>query len=285
VAPGQWRVAFDAAYGTFTASHVAECPDVAPECATQFIPPHMHRVRVGLTHYEMEAEYGLRPRMQLSLRLPYDVKDIRVRYTTLAGAPFVPPYGDIHHRTETLTGISDPSLMLDLSPAPHWQLGFGTTFPIGHTTEDPVRLGKEGLEHEHTQFGSGTFNPKLSVQWLRPGRVALFGRAEGRFTLYESSGGYRAPQSLVWTVGPSFRAGRVSIDPRLNGQFQGRARWHGEVDEGSGFHNGGVRLGLSVPVGSFVVAPGVYHELWSHGFDGQTFRQGTTWNLAVSRSY
>jgi hypothetical protein len=282
VAPGRWRVSFDAAYGAFSTSHVAECPDVAPECATQLIPPHMHRAKVGVTHSELEAVYGLREQMQLALRLPYDVKDIRIRYTTLEGGPFTPPYGDIHHRTETLRGLGDPSLMLDWSPSPGWQLGFGTTFPAGDVTEDPVRLGKEGLKHEHTQFGTGTFNPKLAVQFYR---ARLFARAEGRLTAYESSGGYRAPNTFVLSVGPSLRAGRISIDPRINAQYQGRARWHGEADEGSGFHNGGLRLQLGVPVGSMTLAPGVYRELWSHGFDGQSFRQGTTWSLAVSRGF
>ena len=32
------RVTLTAAEGTFLTSHVAECPDVAPECATTFIP-------------------------------------------------------------------------------------------------------------------------------------------------------------------------------------------------------------------------------------------------------
>lgn len=282
MAAGQWRVAFDAAYGTFTTSHVAECPDVAPECATQVIPPHMHHARVAVTHSELDASYGLGRQLQLSVRVPYDSKDIRIRYTTLEGAPFTPPYGDIHHRTETLSGISDPSLMLDWSPSPGWQLGAGTTFPIGHVTEDPVRLGKEGLTHEHTQFGSGTFNPTLAVQWSGAHFAA---RAEGRLTVYESSGGYRAPNTFLLSAGPSLRAGRIAIEPRINAQYQGRARWHGEADEGSGFHNGGVRLQLGVPLGAVTVAPGVYRELWSHGFDGQTFRQSTTWSVSLGRVF
>jgi len=92
----------DTAHGAFNTTHVAECPDVAPECATETIPPHLHKVRLGVTHYEVSADYGLRNNMQLSLRLPYDIKAQRVHYATLSGAPYVPPYGDIHHRTETL---------------------------------------------------------------------------------------------------------------------------------------------------------------------------------------
>ena len=258
---------------------------MAPECATEFIPPHMHHVRLALAHSELSVERGIRNNMQLSLRLPYDVKDMHVRYTTLDGAPFLPPYGDIHHRTETLRGVSDATLLLDWSPKSQWIFGFGSTLPIGHTVPDPVRLGRLGLKHEHIQFGSGTFEPIVAAQWLRPGKVMLFARAEGRFGLYENGQGFRAPNTLVWAVGPSLSVGRFSIDPRLNGQYQTLARWSGVVDEGSGFQNGGARLQVSIPYRSLVVAPGVYRELWSHGFQGQTFRQGTTWSFTVSRQF
>ncbi len=169
--------------------------------------------------------------MELSLRLPYDVKAMKVRYTTLDGAPFTPPYGDIHHRTETLRGLSDPSLDLDVAAGDQWTLALGTTLPAGHIVPDPIVLGREGKTHEHIQFG------------------------------------------------------RVTIDPRLNGQFQTLGRWSGVVDEGTGFRNGGARLQVSMPLGSMVVAPSVYRELWTHGSADQTFRQRTTWALSLSRVY
>ena len=81
---------------------------MAPECATTFIPPHKHVVTLGLTHLELNASYGLGHGTKFTLRMPYDVKAMHVRYTTLTGEPFVPPYGDIHHRTETLVGPATP---------------------------------------------------------------------------------------------------------------------------------------------------------------------------------
>ena len=77
----------------------------------------------------------------------------------------------------------------------------------------------------------------------------------------------------------------LHIDPRLNGQFQTLGRWSGEVDEGTGFRNAGARLQISMPLGSVVVAPSIYRELWTHGSAGQTFRQRTTWAVALSRVY
>lgn len=220
--------------------------------------------------------------MQLSLRLPYDVKAMRVRYTTLDNAPFTPPYGDIHHRTETLRGISDPSLTLEYSPRENWVVGFGTTMPFGHIEPDPIALGEGGKKHEHIQFGSGTFEPILSAQFANDRFVA---RGEAKLSLYENREGFRAPSTFVWSIGPTFRAGAFSIDPRLNGQRQTIGRWSGEADEGSGFDNGGVRLQLSMPAGAFTIAPSVYRELWSRGLEDETFRQGTTWGVAIIRTF
>ncbi|HEY8132424.1 MAG TPA: hypothetical protein VII12_11075 [Thermoanaerobaculia bacterium] len=245
----------------------------------------MHHVRLALTHWEMTIDRGLSNHMQISLRLPYDIKEMRVRYTTLDGAPFVPPYGDIHHRNETLRGISDGSLMLDWSPQSQWLFGLGTTLPLGHTVPDPVALGRLGLKHEHIQFGSGTLQPILAAQWSKTGTVPLFARVEGRLSLYENGNGYRAPNTFTWTAGPSFGLGRFWLAPSVSGQYQTVGRWNGAIDEGSGFQNGGIQLQFSAPISAYVVSPGVYRELWSRGFQEQTFRQGTTWSLNVSRRF
>lgn len=283
VAPGAWRATAGFAYGDFFTSHVATCPDVAPvECAAGVIPPHMHHVRLALSHSELTVERGLTPQTELSLRLPYDIKEMRVGYTTLNGAPFTPPYGDIHHRNETLRGVSDATLMLMWSPQSAWLFGAGTTLPIGHTVPDPVALGQLGLRHEHIQFGSGTFQPTVTAQW-RNARV--FARLDDRLSLYRSSKGYRPPNTATWVAGATIRVARLSFAPSLTGQYQTIGRWHGEVDEGSGFQNGGAQLQVAARAGAILFMPGVYRQLWSHGFGGQTFRQGTTWSLSVMRSF
>src|SRR5438046_1188753 len=136
-APGTWRTTFGVAYGNFFTSYVATCPDVAPvECAAGIIPPHMHHVRLALSHSDLTIDHGLGGRTQLSLRLPYDIKEMRVRYSTLDGGPFVPPYGDIHHRNETLRGVSDGALVLGWSPHASWRLGSGTTLLVGTPVSD-----------------------------------------------------------------------------------------------------------------------------------------------------
>ena len=249
-----------------------------------FIAPHQHNVTLGLTHYELDASYGLRDGMQLSLRLPYDVKEMEVVYTTLDGRPFNPPYGDIHHRTETLRGITDPRVMFDYEVRKGWIVGLGTTLPFGRIERDPVAAGREGREHQHIQFGTGVLMPTLSLQWLRPGAVTLFARGEAKLGLMENREGFQPPTTLLGAIGPSFRAGRVTIDPRVNAQYQTIGRWNGEVDEGTGFHNGGITLQLSIPWRDVTISPSVYRELWSHGHHhGESFAQ--EWTFGVSARF
>ncbi|HVT44980.1 MAG TPA: hypothetical protein VMT00_11360 [Thermoanaerobaculia bacterium] len=247
-------------------------------------------MQVELFHTSLLVDYGLRNGMQLSLRVPYDRKDIDVRYTTLDGGTFDPPYGDIHHRSERLSGVSDAELFFIVQPArwdgARWRLaaGGGVTLPIGATEEDPVRLGREGREHQHIQFGSGTVDPKLLVQASR--RLAwgeLGGSVSGRFPLYESSEGFRGPVTIDWSLGPAIAIGTTTLMPQLIGRYQTRARWNGEYDEGTGFVNSGVAARLAIPLLGFVLIPGVYTEVWSHGFEDETFEQGTTWSLSVAR--
>jgi hypothetical protein len=262
---------------------------VAPECATTTIPPHVHRAAVELTHAETTIAYGLREQVQVSLRLPYDVKAMQIGYETLDGAPFTPPYGDIHHRTQTLRGISDPTVHVDWMPRRGWTFGAGLSLPIGDTVENPIVLGREGKEHQHIQFGSGTFRPTLSAQWSSPprGRTTLFARGDARLSLYENDEGFRAANNFLWSFGPSIRIAGMTVDPRVQGQHQTLGRWNGEPDEGDGFTNAGVRLQLSLPpYRGISIAPGVYRELYSKGLHhDEKFRQGTTWSVSMARSF
>jgi hypothetical protein len=240
-------------------------------------------VRLTLTHAELDATYGLRAGMALSLRVPYDMKDQRVRYTTLTGAPFTPPYGDIHHRTETLRGFADGDLLLLWQLARDWRFGIGTTLPFGNTVHDPVELGREGLKHEHIQFGSGVFSPEAEIAFQTP-RVSAI--VQATIPITENSEGFRAPKNFRWSAGPSFNIARVRATLTAAGQYQTIGRWHGETDEGTGFSNGGVRLQVAIPaLRGITITPSVYRELYSHGFNDETFSQGTTAGLTFTRTF
>lgn len=266
---------------------------VAPECQTLVIPDHRHRVDVEIVRTELNVDYGLRDRVQLSLRLPYERKDAGVEYTTLDGAPYVPPYGDIHHRSETLEGIGDGTLQLTFAPArlerdrTRLLLGTGVTLPFGHTEPDPIVLGMRGLEHQHIQFGSGTFDPRFFVRGLRyAGRGAIELSINARTPLYENDHGYRGPLSIDVSTGPTLPFGRFALTAFLVGRYETAAKWNGAIDEGSGMQSTGLFFGGTMRLArGLTISPGVYEEIDARGEHGETFEQGTTWSLAVTRTF
>ena len=69
----------------------------------------------------------------------------------------------------------------------------GTTLPVGHTVDDPFRLGDLGIRHQHIQLGNGTFDPLLALDVLRTfGVVQAAVYAQAQLTVYENSKGFRA---------------------------------------------------------------------------------------------
>jgi len=223
----------------------------------------------------------------LSLRVPYEVKDQRIDYRTLEGDPYDPPYGDIHHRTERLDGLADGEVGVSISPSRDFVVGAGLTIPLGRTEPDPIELGRLGIEHEHIQFGGGTVDPTLSLQWSRPlGRIRLAASADARIPLYENRHGFRAPATVRWALGPSLALATTGLSAQYAGQYQAIGRWSGEPDEGTGFHNGGVFLRASILAGPrWRVTPGVYREVYSESLSDETFRQGTTYSISVVRFF
>jgi hypothetical protein len=286
LAVGTWRVVAGAAYGRFETSHVASCPDVAPECATIPIPDHEHHVTLDLIHTGFSVDYGLTRGLTASLRVPYDIKNQTVRYTTLDGQPYVPPYGDIHHRTEAPRGVGDLQLTA-LFPLGPFLVGAGLWLPTGRTVPNPIVLGREGKTHDHIQFGSGTVDPLLSVLWSQPvGRFTLRATADAQIPLYENRHGFKAPVTVRYAAGPHLFVGSADLSVEYAGQYQSIGRWDGEVDEGTGFHNGGVFLRATFPIGNGVyVAPGLYQEIYSKSLSEETFKQNTTFALTLTRFF
>jgi hypothetical protein len=231
--------------------------------------------------------FGLTDKALLSARLPYDVKDLEIGYRTLDGSPYDPPYGDIHHRTQVLRGVSDGEVTVSFALGPGWIAGAGVTIPFGRTEPDPIELGRRGLKHQHVQFGTGTVDPRLSLQYSRPlGRIQIAASADARIPLYENRHGFKPPATVRWSVGPSLPIGTTGVAAQLAGQYQSIGKWSGEVDEGTGFHNGGVFLRASFLVAKRLrVTPGIYREIYSESLSDESFRQGTTYSLVISRFF
>ena len=78
----------------------------------------------------------------------------------------------------------------------------GTTVPLGRTVPDPFLLGDEGLPHEHTQFGTGTFAPIIGGEVYRSvGGVTLDAYALTVQSLYANSYGYKAGNRYAFGLG------------------------------------------------------------------------------------
>jgi hypothetical protein len=138
-------------------------------------------------------------------------------------------------------------------------VGAGLSLPIGQTVENPIVLGREGKVHEHIQFGTGTFDPLVSVLWTTPLPwlgSSILAAADGQFPLYENSKGYRAPFTVHYSAGPSLPVGPADVSLMFAGQYQSIGRWEGEQDEGTGFHNGGFASRRSSPARGSASRPG-----------------------------
>ena len=224
----------------FQFSHEASCPDISPlDCEQAEIIDHEHHQTMLLTRFQPTLSFGLGDGWQAMLRVPYDVKSMGIEYTDLQGNPFDPPYGDIHHRNETLTGFGDGEFEAQYfwSPKPKWVMGggLGSTLPFGHTEEDPYIRASQSLRHQHIQMGSGTFDPIASATVVWSGhRWGFSARSTGKLALYENNKDYRPSSTVQLTLGPTYRFTSKFMLLTHLAQRDWQAAWSGEPDPLSG---------------------------------------------------
>lgn len=200
-------------------SHVAECPDLGPQCfddtgaATQGVRP-LHHPGHGETrpynhHLDQlmgeaifSASLGITPYFGLETRWSLRITHVDASFSELDGTPKEVP-GEIHHRDETLVDVADPWLLGRVGGAvgDFTSLArLGLSFPLGRTEPDPYRAGRRGESHQHLQGGTGTFVPILGAgvsYTIAPVTLGLGGVAF--FSLYENHHGYRAPSRFYLT--------------------------------------------------------------------------------------
>lgn len=190
---------------------------------------------VVLVETRLAAEYALTPNLAIGAAFPYRVVDVDVATTPMSTQM-------IHVRTERLTGVGDASLTLhyarELPGAWRLHARAGTSIPLGSTVEDPHALGAIGQEHQHVQFGSGTFIPSLAVEAQRTfGKVTASAFALAHLSLYENDHGYqqghRFSGGLAASTGFGLRAWTFGLGLEAHGETA--ERWQGEIpmDEGN----------------------------------------------------
>ncbi len=236
--------------------HGASCPSIAPiTCATESIPDHEHDQSITLMRLQPGISAGLGKGFQLGFLLPLDLKRSEITYRLLDGQIFEPPYGNFHHRNETLFSPGDAQLMARWTGAiPNTPLllgfGLGATLPTGKTEEDPFKAAALEEEHQHLQFGNGTVDPLAEIQVIVRGEaLGLLAMVNGRFPLYANTKGYRGAHSIGVSAGPTLRLPEPvrSVQLSLAGSFNWSSPelWDGEPGENSGLISVGLRMGLN----------------------------------------
>ncbi len=273
--------------------HEAACPEVAPEeCATTEIPEHLHDQDILWFRLDPTLSVGLGQGIVASAQLPFDFRAVTVQYLSLDGEPYDPPYGDIHHRTENLSGLTDATVMLRITRAPGRFLltaGAGSTLPLGRTEEDPYAAGEAGEEHQHMQLGTGTFVPVVGLDAAyAAGRWGALGYASSRLSITENDKGYRAPVTVSGGLGPTFRATtRLTVLATAEGSWESAEHWNGTPYAGKTAVGiaGGVVASLSPSVVLQAQARGNVFEQTQHEEEEGEFHQPVTLSAGVSWTF
>jgi hypothetical protein len=155
---------------------------------------------------------GLRRGLGVEWLVPLRHVTGRIRFEDEAQRPIDLPNGSVHHRNETLVRPGDPSLLLHgAAGLGEWTVAAraGITIPLGRTEPNPFRLGREGLTHQHLQFGTGTWDPILGVGLGRRfGATQLSLTALGRLVVATNDHGYHAGHRLAVSAAADRRFGR-----------------------------------------------------------------------------
>lgn len=198
-----------------TASHLATCPDLGPQCQGSVPPtPYYHHVKLFTAEISLDATYGVTSWLAAELHLPLRIVDTKPTYNELDGTPKLVP-NDIHHHDETLVGPADPWFVLRLAGARGkltTAARLGVSLPLGKTQPNPYALAAEGKWHEHTQLGSGTLLPVVGLGLSYAfEHVQLSASGLGLFSFYKNGYGYQAPSQFFFSVRATapFRAGTL----------------------------------------------------------------------------
>lgn len=148
------------------------------------------------TESSLTVARGLRPGLGIEAVASVRRVGSRIRFQDEQRRPLDWPQGDIHHRNEALFGPGDPWLVLHgARKAGPWTLSArgGATVPLGRTEPNPFALGRQGLPHQHIQFGTGTVDPILGFgAGRRIGAATVALTTFGRFAVASNGHGYRS---------------------------------------------------------------------------------------------
>ena len=235
---------------TVRVQHGIACPDIGPVCALRDEPPQHHDQRFWIAELRMQAEYAVTDWLGVELQFPLRLSSTSITYRDVDGNAFVPDQRDIHHRNETLFGVGD----LWLSSRFRQRFGafsfsgrLGLTVPLGRTELNPFAAGRAGFEHQHVQFGTGTFDPLLGLEaayaWERV-TARVYGQAQ--LTLSESAKSFQAGSRFGGGVAVDFKLiPSLQVGVTAETLTELPERWEGVVEQDGNVGRTDVLLGLS----------------------------------------
>ena len=235
---------------TGTLLHVEHIEDEDPGLVT----PYWHVQSIFVSELAVSAARGFAPGVGASLTVPVRLVRDHIRFEDLSRAPYEPPSPDTHHRNETLLHLADPTAALVLArPFGPWVASAttGVSVPLGRTEPNPFELGRQGLPHQHIQFGTGTWNPVASVSLGRPwGRTTLTLAGTGKWVLYENTHGYRAGDRYTAMLDVGRRLSPAwGADAGLTLAHEKPETWDGRLEEEGNLGRSDLFLGLGVTRG------------------------------------
>jgi hypothetical protein len=182
--------------------HEEDCPDIGPACDASPPPrPYQHHLVNYAYGATLDVQYGVLSWLSVAATIPYRAVTTQVEYTDLQGNPYDPVPPDTHHRNRTITGLGDPTIAVAIGRA-IGRIGFsvrlGAMLPFGRTLDqDPFVLGREGIPHEHVQFGVGRVRPLAgSAIGYDFGVVGIDGWFLATLAVAENDIGYRPGQRI-----------------------------------------------------------------------------------------
>jgi hypothetical protein len=235
VSPGELTLRLEQFVVPMSVSHVADCPDLGPECLDGGPPPtpYNHHVDQVIAETVLDVSLGLTPWLAIDARWGLRVADVSPTYSELDGTPKDVP-NDIHHHDETLVDVTDPWLLVRFGARAGnlvTSARLGASLPVGRTEPDPYRLGRQGMSHEHLQAGTGTVVPIVGLgAAYRVAPVTLSLGAIGLFNAYENDQGFRAPLRLYASHRVSVSLLEETLTPFAEAVLahEGEEYWQGE---------------------------------------------------------
>jgi hypothetical protein len=255
------------------------------------VPLYRHEVSLDYARVELGLQYTLAPGWDVIGRVPWESKEQRAAIAPVDAATpeqraAMQRNIDLHHRSVTLRGIGDLMLLGRRRWSNTWRDGdaltvsAGATLPIGRTVENPYRLGEQGIQHLHIQFGTGTIDPLLETSYHAPiaGRLSAGAYLAGRFPFYENKRSFRAPPDATLGIHVAHRT-TDHLQIRLEGAVygQGYGSWDGLRDENTGLLATSITGGATVRLTSFSLSADVRYPISQRTLtEGDAFTQGPT---------